>query len=165
MTESSETNPTLESQAAKLITTVQNLARGVEASNEAIQESNQRIADSNRAIASLSRSGQRNRKLIVGLAVSMAFDIVLSIVLGFTAVSASNSSDKATVASANAQAAADANQKSATELCHTTNDSRAAAKAIWDHVISVVPASDAGTQKVLDDVAALVAKTYAPRKC
>lgn len=152
-------------QANTLISAVQSLGLGVEASNKAIGESNERIADSNKAIAQLNKSGQRSRHLIIALAVSLLFDIVLSVILGFTAVSASNSSDKATIASRGAAAAAAANAASAHALCLATNDSRASGKAIWDHVLGLVVPQSAASRAVIDEVKHLVAKTYAPRVC
>lgn len=155
----------LADRADSLIRLVEGLQLGVNSSNEAITESNARIAESNLRIAELGISNKRNRHFIGALAGSLVIDLILSIVLGITAVSASTASDKATKASHAASAASTQNAANAVALCHASNDTRAAAKSIWTHVIALIPPTSVEAQKTLDNLQAFVDQTYAPRKC
>lgn len=155
----------LAERAESLIKLVGGLQVSVEASNLAITQSNNQIAESNKRIGELGLSNKRNRHLIAALAVSLMFDLVLSIVLGITAVNASTASHKAAKASAAASQVSTQNAANAVALCHATNDSRASAKALWTHVIALIPVHGSESQKTLIDLQNFVNKLYTPRKC
>lgn len=106
------------------------------------------------------------RRKIRLLAASVAFDVVLSLGLGYVAHRALTASDRANRATATAVAAVAANSELIRANCVSANETRALNLAMWHGVIGLLPpaTSDAGQQR-LDAILGLADRTFAPKDC
>lgn len=100
--------------------------------------------------------GKRNRILIRLLGASVAFDLLLSIGLGYIGVTAHTASVRATKAAVAARDNAD-NQRG---ICVSTNEERGVQVDLWHFVLSSVPAS-----RQTDDFRTYVDQVFAQRQC
>lgn len=107
-------------------------------------------------IRGLRTYGKRNRNYIVGLAVSLFLDLVLSIVVAFVAVSAAEANDQA-----------DQNRRTQIATCESANQSRAVTVNLWNYVLDSAAKNDPTPQKLkqISDFRAYMQKAYAPRDC
>jgi hypothetical protein len=110
-------------------------------------------------IGALRTYGARNRHLILGLAISLLLDVILSIVVAFVAVSASDASSLA-------------NQNKQTQLatCRAGNETRAANVQLWTYVLDLAAASNPAPPtpqrtESLKQFTAYLHTVYAPRDC
>lgn len=114
-------------------------------------------------IRALKQTGKTNRQLIKALAVSIAFDIMLSVGFGWVAFRADDASHKAADAtSATAQAA-----QRARTTCESANVARKANLDLWLYVLALPPTSpqsEAQRQRAAD-FRVYVTKVFAPRDC
>ncbi len=100
--------------------------------------------------------GHVNRRLIRILGVSLAFDIVLSVMVGYLAWQANEVAQQATSTQARQQAA-----------CLSGNEARAGQRQLWHHVLDL-PAAAPRTpeqQQQADDLGRYVDDVFQPRKC
>jgi hypothetical protein len=103
-----------------------------------------------------------NRRMIVSLAVSLALDLVLTVIVAITAVQAHNASTRATDASAAAEHASASN----TALCQASNTSRAQQIDLWNFLLSLgKPPATAAERKVISGFRAYLDRDFAPRNC
>lgn len=105
-------------------------------------------------VNSLVKGLAKQGRYLKWVAVSVALDVALSIGLAVAFVNIAENSNAAAVA-----------KTAAHSSCLATNDSRASAKAIWDHVLGLVVPQSAASAATIADVKSLVALTYAPREC
>jgi hypothetical protein len=112
-------------------------------------------------IGALVQYGRRNRHLIILLAISIVFDLILSVALGVVAVGAHNASDRATVATSGVKA-----------NCQTGNTVRAEEVQLWDYIIGVSnsqpppPGRTPEQQKqIVDQFLDHLHTIFAPRDC
>lgn len=89
-------------------------------------------------VSGLHQYGQRNRRLIRTLAVSLVFDVILSVFLGVVAIQANTASNKAS----DATSVAAQNRVNARIACEVGNQSRAAQIQLWGYVISLASTRD-----------------------
>jgi hypothetical protein len=136
-----------------LIASVDRLGAGVLLSNQAIERSNDNIARSNDRIAELSRVMHRSRRQIKIVAASVAFDILLSIFLGFAFNNAATASRQANALSA-------ANKATILASCKNSNDVRTNDIKLWTHVLTLEPATPSTI-----NLLGFVDTTFAPRVC
>lgn len=100
--------------------------------------------------------GKRNRLLIRLLGASVAFDLVLSLGLGYIGVTAHTASVRATKAAVAARDNAD-NQRA---TCLSSNEARRVQVDLWHFVLASVPSS-----QQTDDFRAYVDTAFAQRQC
>lgn len=115
-------------------------------------------------MGSLREYGHQNRRLIWALAVSLAIDLVLSVVLGFVAVQASNASRQATEATS----AAAQNRQNALVTCQSGNEARQASRQLWTYVLDLSsqnPNQTPAEAKQIVQFRAYIATVYADRDC
>lgn len=157
--------PSLASRAGDLVQMVERLNTNVVESNAHIAESNERIGESNKRIAELGRYGQRNRRLLRALALSFAFDLLLTGGLAYNQQKTHDASRAAARAAAAAQALASSNRANQVATCVSSNQVRANDIALWTHVLTLVPpktaAGTAETKSILD----FVHVTFASKDC
>lgn len=77
-------------------------------------------------MAALRQRGKRNRNWIVGLAVSLTLDIILSVVVAVVAVQASQANDLA-----------HQNRQSQVATCDAGNQARAVSVSLWNYVLDL----------------------------
>lgn len=127
---------------------------------ESFEQSSKGLIES---IAELLRDGKRNRFFIRLLALSLVFDIGLSLGLGFVAYKARDASQKAARATTQVALA-----KSLTKLnCDSANDTRAAARHVWAFILTE-EGKGSVTKAEKDQVAGLkktILVAYAPHIC
>lgn len=115
-------------------------------------------------VRGLSAYGHRNRAMIWGLVISLAIDLVLSVILGVVAVQASSASRAATEAtSASAQ-----NRQNAQVTCEVGNESRRLQTQLWTYVLDLTSKAPNPTPAQKQQVAqfrAYINQVYAPRDC
>lgn len=132
---------------------------------ETLQGTADELAGMRRELAAMNTYGHRNRHLIAGVAVSIALDIALTVIVAVIGIQAHHASDVASLAAAQ-------NHASALASCRTSNVSRAAEVQLWTHLVAVTPPA-AGTKPAVATAARLrasallayVRKTFAPRDC
>jgi hypothetical protein len=107
-------------------------------------------------IRALRTYGKRNRNYIVGLAVSLCLDLVLSIVVAFVAVSAAEANNQA-----------DQNRRTQIATCESSNQSRAVTVSLWNYVLDSAAKNDPTPQKLkqISDFRAYMAQAYQQRDC
>lgn len=107
--------------------------------------------------------GHRNRHLIWVLAVSLVFDIIMSVLFAFVAVQASNASDRATKATS----AAAQNRQNARVSCIAGNEARAAQVNLWTYVLDLSerPNQTPDQTKRIDDFRKYIHIVFAQRDC
>lgn len=119
----------------------------------------------NARIESFDKTLGRSRQVIRFLAISLVFDILLSLGLGYVANRALNASRDATRATASATAATVANAATIKANCLAANESRALNLEMWENLVKLVPARDPQSQATLDDIVALARRTFVARDC
>lgn len=100
------------------------------------------------------RYGHRNRHYIVGLAVSIALDVVLSIVVIVIALAVSNTNG---IANQNREA-----QKAS---CQSGNDTRQASTQLWNYILDASERNNPANRDQIEQFRAYMQKAYAPRDC
>lgn len=83
--------------------------------------------DLRQEIAGLRTYGRRNRHLIVGLGVSLAFDVLLTIGVIIAAITANNAGDLAAT-----------NRQTQIDTCTANNQTRQASRNLWTYVLDTV---------------------------
>lgn len=116
------------------------------------------VIDLKEEIAALRDYGQRSRKIIWSLAVSLVLDVLLSIVVVVVAIQAKD-----------ANTLAQANQQTQIATCESTNQSRQVAVNLWRYVLDA-SAKDPKNQtpervKQIEDFRAYMESAYQPRDC
>lgn len=107
--------------------------------------------------------GHRNRHMIWALAISLMFDILMSVLFAFVAIQASNASDRATEATS----AAAQNRQNARVSCIAGNEARAAQVNLWNYVLDLSrrPNETPEQTKRIDDFRKYVHIVFAQRNC
>lgn len=120
-----------------------------------LQES---VVDLKQEIVGLQQYGQRNRHLIVGLAISLALDVLLTIGVIIAAITANN-----------AGAVADANRQNQFDTCNASNQTRQASRNLWNYVLDTVEKNPQNQtpdrQKQIAEFRAYMQDAYADRDC
>jgi len=149
-----------------LIAAVERLGVGISASNGAIALSNDRIAESNARISELGQASKRQRLLIRILAVSVAFDIVLSLGLGVAFLRARQADNRSRTAAAAVALQVTANNAQARATCLASNATRALATQGWDYLLtqSEIGASPAMTERA-EALRTHIDALYVPQSC
>lgn len=116
------------------------------------------VIDLKDEIGSLRDYGQRSRRIIWGLAVSLALDVALSIVVIFVAIQAQD-----------ANTLAQANRQTQIATCESGNQSRQVALNLWTYVLdaaAVAPENQTPERKKqLVDFRTYMESAYTPRDC
>lgn len=107
-------------------------------------------------IQALRNYGRRNRRYIAGLAISLALDIILSVVVAFVAVTAAQANDLATQ-----------NHNTQVATCESSNQSRLVTVNLWNYILDSASKNnaDAAKLKQIQDFRAYMQKAYAQRDC
>lgn len=105
-------------------------------------------------IAHLTAASRRNRRLIQFLAVSLAFDVLLSFVVAGLAWRAEAVAEQANSIQARQKA-----------TCLSGNETRAGQLQLWAYVLDITPPSTPEEKLRADQFRAYVGKLFAPRKC
>ena len=100
--------------------------------------------------------GERNRRFIWGLIVSIALDVALSIVVAVVAIAVSNTNDVA------AQ-----NRDAQIASCNAGNETRAVSRQLWNYVLDLSSQGNLTPEKraQIDKFRAYMEAAYAPRDC
>lgn len=98
------------------------------------------------------------KKIVIGLAVSLVLDLILTPVIGVTALSAQDTS---------ARLNATVTQLHATQVaaCQAGNVTRAAEVQLWEHILALAPPKTPQQRKVGASFIAYVKRVFAPRNC
>lgn len=115
-------------------------------------------------ITTLRTYSQRSRRLIVGLAISIVLDVLLSAAVGFLAIQAVSTSNKAN--EANSLASRNAQNQFIT--CQAGNESRAAQVQLWTYVLDLAarnPNQTPAQAEQVKQLRAYLATSLAPRDC
>lgn len=109
-------------------------------------------------IRNLQNYGKRNRHYIIGLGISLIFDLLLSVVVIVIAVHANHTNDLA-----------NANRQYQLDSCVSGNQTRQTSRDLWNYVLDAAAKSPAnqepGRKKQIDDFRAYMENSYAPRDC
>lgn len=109
--------------------------------------------------------GRRNRHLIRGLWVSLAFDVLLSVALFIVFVLAGNAQDRA----GNAQDTADRNRQTQIATCESGNQFRQVSSNLWLYILDTASKNPENQteerRKQISDFRAYMLNAYAPRDC
>lgn len=128
--------------------------RAIAAANS-LQES---VVDLKQEIGGLRSYGRRNRHLIIGLAISLALDVFLTIGVIIAAVTANN-----------AGALADANRQNQIETCNASNQTRQASRNLWNYLLDTVEKSPQNQtpqrQQQIAEFRAYMQNAYVDRDC
>jgi uncharacterized protein YgbK (DUF1537 family) len=136
------------------------------ASGDIVQRSDdldRRLAKDAEQIRELLVYGQQNRRLIRLLAISIAFDVMLTVAGGFLAFTAHMNSDLARQATSSAAQT----QQSQHTACLSGNNARATEIQLWNYILGLVsqtPQTPAQLSEV-DQLRRYLASTFAPRNC
>jgi len=119
-----------------------------------------------RQLAALAAYGKRNRHMIWGLIVSIALDLVLTVVVAVFAIQAHDANTSAQAARVVAAAAKQNNLA----LCEAGNVARAQQIGLWNHLLSLPPAPgsprrSAGQEQQITAFRAYIAGIFKPRDC
>ncbi|MET9262422.1 hypothetical protein [Amycolatopsis sp. NPDC004079] len=120
-----------------------------------LQES---VVDLKEEISGLRTYGRRNRHLIVGLAISLALDVLLTIGVIIAAVTANRAGDLAA-----------ANRQTQIDTCTASNDTRNASRNLWNYVLDTVAKSPenatAERKQHIAEFRTYMQTAYADRDC
>jgi hypothetical protein len=109
-------------------------------------------------IRGLQQYGRRNRHYIIGLGISLLFDLLLSVVVIIVAIQANAANDRA-----------DANHQYQVDSCNSSNAARQTSRDLWNYVLDAAsknPANDTPERrKQINDFRAYMENSYAPRDC
>lgn len=120
------------------------------------------MSDLTGEMRSLRAYGQRNRRMIWALAASLAIDVLLSFMLGFVAIQASNASQKATEATS----VAAQNKQNAKVTCEASNIARDAQVQLWTYVLDLsAPTATSAQKKQIADLRTYIHIVFAHRDC
>lgn len=150
----------LDKQADHLIALVTTLNAAVEESNQSIAESNVAIAMSDERIDELSYASHRSKRMIRLLIASVAFDMLLSVILAIAtwqAFHAGSTADKAIAK----------NRELVAEACLANNEIRELQLTLWSRKLSkdLEIATDPAEKAVAQDMLVFVVETFVPRPC
>lgn len=117
-------------------------------------------------LAAVKQSARTSRRIAIGLAASFTLDIILTVVLGFTAYTASN------VAASNASLVTGLHAANVTS-CHNGDTFRAAQNTIWKDFVGILAKPSPGetkaqiakTNELAREFLAYVAKVNHPINC
>jgi hypothetical protein len=102
--------------------------------------------------------GRRNRHLIWGLAVSLVFDVLLSVALFITFITAGNAQDTA-----------DRNRQTQISTCESTNAARQVSSNLWLYILDAAAKTPENQteerRKQIADFRTYMLNSYAPRDC
>lgn len=102
--------------------------------------------------------GRRNRHLIWGLAISLLFDLALSVLLFFVFVVAGNANE-----------AAERNRQSQIASCEASNQSRQVSSNLWLYILDTASKNPENQteakRRQIADFRAYMLNAYAPRDC
>lgn len=125
---------------------------------EAATRLNESVTELKEEIHSLQAYGRRNRHFIIGLGISLAFDLLLSVVVIIVAIQANNARDRA-----------DANHQYQVDTCNSNNASRQTSRDLWNYVLDAAAKNPANEtperKKQIQDFRAYMENSYAPRDC
>lgn len=110
----------------------------------AVAVQNDRLEANNVAIVNLTATTRRSRRLIHVLAVSLVFDVLLSLGLAYLFGQ---------------------NRDAVRQACRDGNLTRAGSVQLWEGIAEASPPSTPEQKQRTDAVLALVHQTYAPRDC
>lgn len=107
-------------------------------------------------LEALTSYGLHNRRMIRGLVVSLALDVVLTVVVTYVAFQAQHASDNATRARAQQVTA-----------CQSGNAARAVQIQLWDYILALPPTHTltAAEIKQRADLKTYLHKVFVPRDC
>lgn len=116
-------------------------------------------------IGTLRDLGQRNRRLIWGLAVSLILDVLLSVAVAVVAVKSTDAADRATEATS----LANRNRQTQVATCLASNDTRAANIQLWNYVLDLAakgnPNPTPQQTERIKQFKTYLAEVFAPRDC
>jgi hypothetical protein len=125
---------------------------------EAATRLNESVTELKDEIRGLQAYGRRNRHYIIGLGISLAFDLLLSVVVIIVAIQASNANDRA-----------NANHQYQVDSCNSNNAARQTSRDLWNYVLDAASKNPANQvperKKQIDDFRAYMENSYAPRDC
>lgn len=98
--------------------------------------------------------GHRSRQLIWLTIISLAIDLVVTVIVAVFAVQAHEANITAT-----------ANHASNLAACRAGNVTRAGEVRVWEHLLSLVPPPSAKARKLDAEFIAYVKNVWAPRNC
>jgi hypothetical protein len=108
--------------------------------------------------------GQRSRRLIIGLAVSIVLDVLLSAAVGLLAIQAVSTSNRAN----EANSLASRNAQNQLITCQAGNESRAAQVQLWNYVLDLAarnPNQSPDQVERLKQFRAYLTTALGPRDC
>jgi len=107
-------------------------------------------------VEALARADKRQSRQVVILAITVAFDVLLTLGFGFV-----------TWRTHELTSLADTNQNAIIRNCETANESRKNQRELWAYVISLTPSEPRSPEQVarVDAFQKFVDKTFAPRDC
>ena len=110
----------------------------------------------------LAAYGHRNRRMIWGLIVSIALDLILTAFVAVTAIQAHDANTSAQAAKAVASVA----QQNNRALCLSSNVARAQQIDLWDYLLGLSARPETAQQrKVITEFKAHLSLIFAPRDC
>jgi hypothetical protein len=119
---------------------------------------NESVTELKEEIHSLQVYGRRNRHYIVGLGISLAFDLLLSVVVIVVAIQANAANDRA-----------NANHEYQVDTCNSSNAARQTSRDLWNYVLDAASKNPANEtperKKQISDFRAYMENSYAPRDC
>jgi hypothetical protein len=119
---------------------------------------NESVTELKEEIHSLQVYGRRNRHYIIGLGISLAFDLLLSVVVIIVAVQANAANDRA-----------NANHEYQVDTCNSSNAARQTSRDLWNYVLDAASKNPANEtperKKQISDFRAYMENSYAPRDC
>lgn len=109
-------------------------------------------------LSSLREYGRRNRHLIVGLAISLALDVLLTVAVIIAAITANKAGDLAA-----------ANRQTQVDTCTAGNQTRQASRSLWNYVLDTVDKNPQNQtperQRQIAEFRTYMENAYADRDC
>lgn len=119
---------------------------------------NESVSELKEEIRNLQVYGRRNRHYIIGLGISLLFDLLLSVVVIIVAIQANNANDRA-----------NANYQYQVDTCNASNAARQTSRDLWNYVLDAASKNPANStperKKQIDDFRVYMENSYAPRDC
>lgn len=112
--------------------------------------------DLNEAVTTLVKDAKKRRRQLRWLALSIVFDLLLTVGLGYLSVQTHRAASKA-----------EDNHTALIRNCETSNEARANNKQLWDYLLNL-PTPNAPTlqqKEVRNQFSVFVGKTFSPRNC
>lgn len=112
--------------------------------------------DLNKAVSTLINDAKRSKRRVRLLAISLLFDLLLTLGLGVVSVKTHN-----------AAVQAETNKAALLRSCQTTNEARANNAVLWDYLLALQPEKPLTPNEIKfrTEFTALKVKTFAPRDC